>query len=448
MFSKFFVDGRFSDFEVVAPDGKAMKVHRIVLSSRSKFFDSLFSSGAKEVSEGRADFRGKVADPHAVFGDVLRWMYTNEIALTTENAVNVRHIASFLMSDELRTIVLQFISSDLREETGAVYVLEAAAVDDMDVVQISSKFVNKTSFDKVDLSHLPIKSMICLLSQSSLGVESEVDVLRICIEYYERHRSDIRESEACQLFGTVRWTDLPDRILANLLEIDGTGIPRDMLIGGIRDRLHMVDRDAEICERRHGPAPSEQFSRVLQKTAVAVPHRDFVRCFGPVEFDTSLPRNGMIRFSDRGRKATHVSGDSHCTAIATHPLSVMRKSTWRVFVQSDMAYAGRDYLLLGITSQKGALLFENDDSSRCVGMTGNGQQFSGEGLLCQPLSTDRHQNGDELMIEWDPIARRLTIERLRTSTKFVWVCSTLTGPVYPVFGFYHYGTSCTILGSS
>ena len=105
-------------------------VHKAMLAAGaqpSDYFKSVFTGGGSGMREGssqttRLDLEDSAA---AAFPAYLDFVYTGELAVTSESATALLHLAGSLRCHQLHNVVTQFMQDDLCGKNAALYLAEA-----------------------------------------------------------------------------------------------------------------------------------------------------------------------------------------------------------------------------------------------------------------------------------------------------------------------------------
>ncbi|XP_055297308.1 uncharacterized protein LOC129565946 [Sitodiplosis mosellana] len=100
-FSEFYDEAKFADFVLTASDHRKFYVHSIVLAAASDYFNSLLSNHQKDYSFDSLDF--------ASLERIIRFCYTGEIELSSENIEKMANASHELRIPHLKAVCSQFI---------------------------------------------------------------------------------------------------------------------------------------------------------------------------------------------------------------------------------------------------------------------------------------------------------------------------------------------------
>jgi hypothetical protein len=98
-FMKYFNSGRYSDLTIVSQSVQ-YKVHKMVLAYSSEFFARLLLGEFREKSEKIIEL--KYPDPDGLFPEVLKFMYSGELDLNSENSISIFAMADHYLIKRLK----------------------------------------------------------------------------------------------------------------------------------------------------------------------------------------------------------------------------------------------------------------------------------------------------------------------------------------------------------
>ncbi|KAK3797784.1 hypothetical protein RRG08_052386 [Elysia crispata] len=181
-------DQQFSDFSVTV-DEVEFKCHRLVLSTRSGFFQSLLTSGMIETTEGKATLQSISSD---VFAIVLKWMYEGEANLSEENVIDVLFAADQLDVQSLVSQCQYLLMQNLSLENCIRFYHTSKVFNHKELEEKSRKILLE-NFDCVCISDefytLNTDEIMSLVSDPRLNTRSE-DVVMESILRWVRSDAD------------------------------------------------------------------------------------------------------------------------------------------------------------------------------------------------------------------------------------------------------------------
>ncbi|XP_055299680.1 BTB/POZ domain-containing protein 9-like [Sitodiplosis mosellana] len=179
--------------------------HKVILSGRSSYFQSLFFAGFSETKKPEIELKV----PLDAFKAILKYIYTGCVSLATlesHQIVEIYDLANQYGFDTLKTIILEYLTVNLTLEN-CVSTLDAAHLYSLDDVQTSCmKFMDCHSnefLDHITFKELPLTSLCALLKRDTFYAP-EIDIFKaICNWSTNKPDDDIKEA-----LSTVRWSEL------------------------------------------------------------------------------------------------------------------------------------------------------------------------------------------------------------------------------------------------
>lgn len=167
-FGVFLDSGLCSDCTIVLQQNQEdtakveIPAHRIILANSSAFFHSAFTSGMKEDLEHRVIIDTDKKELHSA---VIRWMYTGDLDVIAENAVDVLHIArafdmpqlekdvidalqKTVTKDQLLLMIEQCFNEELSAELELIVPLIAEHLQEFPITDLSNS-LDVITFSKV-----------------------------------------------------------------------------------------------------------------------------------------------------------------------------------------------------------------------------------------------------------------------------------------------------------
>ena len=97
---------KLTDFKIVVRD-KEIDVHKNVVSAKCPYFESLFSSGMKEVKEGKVILDTLDYD---VVKSIVAYLYGNKIDIDVEKLPEICDACELLLLGEMKDQLCKFVN--------------------------------------------------------------------------------------------------------------------------------------------------------------------------------------------------------------------------------------------------------------------------------------------------------------------------------------------------
>lgn len=194
-----------SDVTLVLKNGTEIRASRNELSEGSDFFSALLGSDMKENREGVIQLEHIT---ETVMIDVLDFIRSGKVNVTSENAVDLCVAADYLLIPNLKTIVGRFIEEKCKLSASDClsiyyfaerYRLASLAFNSRKFIFSNFAAVAKSE-DFLDLKSREVEQWIC---SDELAVAAEDDVFKIILEWIEQNKSE-RKTKFEELFPHVR----------------------------------------------------------------------------------------------------------------------------------------------------------------------------------------------------------------------------------------------------
>ena len=208
---------RFCDVTVVVK-GEEFQAHKLVLAATSPFFLSLLESQMKERREDVIKIELQEATP-SVMEQVLAYVYTGNVSLTTENGHGLIATADYLLLPGLKTMAEKFLKLHLTIENSVFNYYFAEKYQCCGLKEESCKMINE-NFRKVmetaDFFSLDENQVVNWVSSDDVIVEAEHDIFEGILEWVLHNRSE-REESFPKLLQQVRLSSVSHEYLFNEL---------------------------------------------------------------------------------------------------------------------------------------------------------------------------------------------------------------------------------------
>ena len=207
----------FCDVTVSVKD-KEFKAHRVVLAAGSPFFLSLLVSGMKEGKEKFIRIELEEAT-ESVMEEVLKYIYTGNVAVTKENAHDLVAVANYLLLPGLKTLASDFLKENITTENCIFSYYFADKYQCLELMEESCEFINSkfSSVMKTDnFLKLDIAQVTKWVSSDDVTVTSEEEIFKGIVKWVTHEKTE-RESDFAKLLNHVRLKSMSHDFLFNEL---------------------------------------------------------------------------------------------------------------------------------------------------------------------------------------------------------------------------------------
>ncbi|XP_015758827.1 PREDICTED: kelch-like protein 12 [Acropora digitifera] len=208
---------RFCDVTVVVK-GEEFQAHKLVLAATSPFFLSLLESQMKERTEDVIKIELQEATA-PVMEQVLAYVYTGNVSLTTENGHGLIATADYLLLPGLKTIAESFLKLHLTIENSVFNYYFAEKYQCSGLKEESCKMINE-NFRKVmetdDFLSLDENQAANWVSSDDVIVEAEQDIFEGILQWVLHNKSE-REKNFPKLLQQVRLSSVSHEYLVDKL---------------------------------------------------------------------------------------------------------------------------------------------------------------------------------------------------------------------------------------
>lgn len=209
-FLSFFESSRFSDCELVFPDGSVQPAHRLVLAYCSRWFSTELENSGADLPALNEQPSLRITLPDVddtkMLPLVLKWMYTGRLTLTSQNCVVVSVLAERFQIPLLQRTCRAYISANLQRENALDILLEAIKFKTEKVIDrcISTVARNFQHLQSDSFHCLPAEIFARVLQHRKLAVSSgEFPLFRAVSSYVSHHQ--LSESQVFILMSNVRF---------------------------------------------------------------------------------------------------------------------------------------------------------------------------------------------------------------------------------------------------
>ncbi|XP_068684085.1 kelch-like protein 3 [Montipora foliosa] len=207
----------FFDVTVSVKD-KEFKAHRLVLAAASPFFLSLLVSDMRERKEQFIRIELEEATG-SVMEEVLKYIYTGNVAVTKENAHDLVAVADYLLLPGMKTLACDVLEENITNENCIFNYYFADKYQCLELMEESCEFIN-SNFSSVmetdDFLKLDIEQVMKWVSSDYVTVGSEEEIFKGIVQWVSHKKSE-RESNFAELLRQVRLKSMSHDFLFNEL---------------------------------------------------------------------------------------------------------------------------------------------------------------------------------------------------------------------------------------
>ena len=198
--------GKESFFDVtVSVKDKEFKAHRLVLAAASPFFLSLLVSDMREGKEQFIRIELEEATG-SVVEEVLKYIYTGNVAVTEETAHDLVAAADYLLLPGLKTLACDVLEENITIENCIFNYYFADKYQCLELTRESRGFIN-SNFSSVmktdDFLKLDIEQVMKWVSSDCVTVGSEEEIFKGIVQWVSHKKSE-RENNFAELLRQVR----------------------------------------------------------------------------------------------------------------------------------------------------------------------------------------------------------------------------------------------------
>ena len=228
----------FFDVTVSVKD-KEFKAHRLVLAAASPFFLSLLVSDMREGKEQFIRIELEEATG-SVMKEVLKYIYTGNVAVTKETAYDLVAAADYLLLPGLKTLACDVLEENITIENCIVNYYFADKYQCLKLTREARGFIN-SNFSLVmktdDFLKLDIAQVMKWVSSDDVTVTSEEEIFKGIVKWVT-HKKCERESNFAELLSQVRLKSISRKFLFNELV-------NEELVATSKETLNFVLRSME-----------------------------------------------------------------------------------------------------------------------------------------------------------------------------------------------------------
>jgi len=200
---KLWITGAHSDIKIMV-ESRVFNCHKVVLFATSQYFQSMFSSGMREVVSGEITFKEMEAD---TFELVMEYIYTGKEVVTQANVIKLLKASSLLQIKSLCE-KCEIILEPYVDKENCIDIWRLALIHCWD--RVKARAVKKIHKHFVDLSktdafmRLDAYEIIQIIKHDNLEVPNEETVLDAVFAWARRGDPSVRKQKLGQIVGNVR----------------------------------------------------------------------------------------------------------------------------------------------------------------------------------------------------------------------------------------------------
>eukprot|EP00007_Cunea_sp_BSH-02190019_P009022 CAMPEP_0174241140 /NCGR_PEP_ID=MMETSP0417-20130205/21972_1 /TAXON_ID=242541 /ORGANISM="Mayorella sp, Strain BSH-02190019" /LENGTH=828 /DNA_ID=CAMNT_0015320341 /DNA_START=117 /DNA_END=2600 /DNA_ORIENTATION=- len=229
-FLDFYESGEFSDLELILPTGARYKVHRIILKESSGFFRERLTD--LDTSELHLD----LDDERNVFADVLRFMYSNEIVVSSNNSLPLLAMANCLVMDDLKRKTSEYIAANISRVNALDMLQRAFNYKSNEIINTCTSVIAKNFcyIHNADYSFLPPETFLAILQHPQLAVREEHELYRQIERYIDKHPG-LSQEHIDGMMRSCRFVFLDNESMEKV--VSNPLVPRDLIIEALMAKV-------------------------------------------------------------------------------------------------------------------------------------------------------------------------------------------------------------------
>ena len=173
---EFTKERKYTDVSVITND-EPFPVHKVILGTSSPFWTAMFERGFKEQDADKVSLGNVSSD---AFTQIMNYVYTGKIVVSTETVGQLYEAADFLSYDFIKKFCIKFMSDDISKETCIQYFNLAEKYRLVELKKSVTDYL-LDNFEKISdhFYELPYKTFNDILSSDELKCRSETVVLDV-----------------------------------------------------------------------------------------------------------------------------------------------------------------------------------------------------------------------------------------------------------------------------
>ncbi|XP_041475980.1 actin-binding protein IPP-like [Lytechinus variegatus] len=195
-------DHIFCDVQLqVGPE--LFEAHRLVLSACSPYFDALLTSGLSETHQDVINIQG--VQPH-IFEQLLEFIYTGHLDVTTKNAQGLLFAADMFQLSEIKEISASFLKLQLHSSNCLGFLRFSQALSCAELSTASRAYIHSKISEvknEEEFFELDVETLIEILQSEDLRVDNEYEVFEAAMNWIS-HDPPNRRKHLVQVLEPVR----------------------------------------------------------------------------------------------------------------------------------------------------------------------------------------------------------------------------------------------------
>nr|XP_026692475.1 kelch-like protein 2 isoform X2 [Ciona intestinalis] len=193
---------RYCDVTLVVED-QSFLAHQAILAASSKYFDTMFYSQMREQFKNKIQIKEVTK---AAMTQVINFIYTNQVSLSSDNFYEVLHAASLMQLEDLLELIIKYLHGAITPKSCLHYRQIGKLYSLHDLVAKCDECIQE-NFDEVSVQkkflEIEVDAMGKFMASDELMVKSEEGVYKILVAWI-KHDLQCRKKYFPNLFNHLR----------------------------------------------------------------------------------------------------------------------------------------------------------------------------------------------------------------------------------------------------
>lgn len=279
------LSGELTDVILVLGE-REWRCHKVVLAVTSDYFNAMFCHGFKENAQERVEIGLNISV--TIFNQIIGFIYTGDILVNEENALEILQCASVLQISQLRKRCVRILVDRIKPEN-CIKCLQLGKESDDEELQRAAKIFMVLHFSKIytitNFVEIPQEDFVDLLDKDKLDVPSE-DVVFDAVLRWVRH-DQTRVAHIKEVCEHVRFPMMTPAAFMTKVEASTFMLEKCMdFIQEAKIYNYIPSRRQEIASSRTRPRPStglEEVMILIDSQNERVPYFDEISQIWPLD---------------------------------------------------------------------------------------------------------------------------------------------------------------------